>query len=96
VQFRLILLPEAKESIEELEKTNPKKLKKVLKTLGQMEAGLQAKGLNPHPYKGWETEDGTQVYEVYVENRTPGAYRIFWHYGPSRGELTILAITPHP
>jgi mRNA-degrading endonuclease RelE of RelBE toxin-antitoxin system len=96
VQYRLILQPEARESIEELEKTNPKKLKKVQKTLGQMEDGLQANGLNPHPYKGLKTNDGKQVYEVYVENRTPGAYRIFWHYGPNRGELTILAITPHP
>ena len=31
-----------------------------------------------------------------VQNRTPGALRIFWCYGPKQGEITIFAITPHP
>jgi hypothetical protein len=45
----------------------------------------------PHPY-----ESGQKVFEAYAQNNTPGAYRIFWSYGPARGELTLLAITPHP
>lgn len=45
----------------------------------------------PHPY-----EAGGKVFEAYVQNRTPGAYRLFWCYGPDRSEITILAITPHP
>jgi len=28
------------------------------------------------------------------ENKTPGAYRIFWCYGPEKGEMTIIAIHP--
>ena len=35
-------------------------------------------------------------FEVYVQNRTPSAYRIFWCYGPKKSEMTIIAITPHP
>ena len=37
------------------------------------------------------------------QNQTPGAYRVFFHYGPDRPEkkrripgVTILTITPHP
>jgi hypothetical protein len=45
----------------------------------------------PHPYK-----NGAKVFEAYVQNQTPGAYRLFWCYGPSKGEITIIAITPHP
>ena len=26
----------------------------------------------------------------------PGAYRLFWCYGPESGQITIIAITPHP
>ncbi len=37
-----------------------------------------------------------KVWEAYAQNATPGAYRIFWCYGPSRKEITIIAITPHP
>ncbi len=45
----------------------------------------------PHPYS---RDD--KVFEAYVQNRTPGAYRLFWCYGPGKGEITIIAITPHP
>ncbi len=36
------------------------------------------------------------VFEAYVQNNTPGAYRIFWCYGPKNGAMTIIAITSHP
>jgi hypothetical protein len=43
------------------------------------------------------------VFEAYAQNQTPGAYRVFFMYGPDRVEgkkrtavLTIIAITPHP
>lgn len=45
----------------------------------------------PHPYKA----DG-KVFEAYAQNRTPGAFRVFWCYGPERDQITIIAITPHP
>lgn len=34
--------------------------------------------------------------EAYAENKTPAAYRIFWHYGPGQDEITVIAIIPHP
>jgi hypothetical protein len=37
-----------------------------------------------------------KVFEAYAQNKTPGAYRIFWCYGPHTGEITIIAIAPHP
>lgn len=37
-----------------------------------------------------------KVFEAYAQNRTPGAYRIFWCYGPQKTQITVLAITPHP
>jgi hypothetical protein len=38
-------------------------------------------------------ENGEEVFEAYAENNTPGAYRIFWHYGLGKDVITI---TPHP
>jgi hypothetical protein len=55
-------------------------------------------GLQTHQYHGLEhpfEKDG-KVFEAYVQNRTPGAYRMFWCYGPGKKDLTIIAITPHP
>ena len=45
-----------------------------------------------------------KVFEAYVQQNTPPAYKIFWHYGPDETDkngkriaiITILAITPHP
>jgi hypothetical protein len=31
----------------------------------------------------------------YAHN-TPAAFRVFWYYGPEKGQITILAITGHP
>lgn len=44
---------------------------------------------NPH-------DPSAKVFEAYAQNQTPGAYRVFWCYGPNRGEITLIAITPHP
>ena len=55
-------------------------------------------GLNTHEFHSIEHpyhKDG-KVFEAYVQNRTPCAYRLFWCYGPGKGEITIIAITPHP
>lgn len=55
-------------------------------------------GLNTHPYDSipHPYDKRQKVFEAYVQNRTPGAWRLFWCYGPGDGELTIIAITPHP
>ncbi len=43
-----------------------------------------------HP---WSKKE--KVFDAYAQNRTPGAYRIFWCYGPEQSQMTIIAITPH-
>ena len=55
-------------------------------------------GLRTHEFRSLENpfDKDAKVFESYAQNRTPGAYRIFWCYGPGRGEITILAIPPHP
>ena len=29
-------------------------------------------------------------------SESPGACRVFWCYGSIKGEITVIAITPHP
>lgn len=45
----------------------------------------------PHPY-----DKKQKVFEAYAQNQTPGAYRVFWCYGPGKQQITIITITPHP
>lgn len=55
-------------------------------------------GLHSHPFSSLMNplNPAEKVFESYAQNRTPGAYRVFWCYGPEKGQITILAITPHP
>src|SRR5258708_27536246 len=47
-------------------------------------------GLSTHEYDSIEHpyEAGGKVFEAYVQNRTPGAYRLFWCYGSGKCEIT--------
>ncbi len=77
--------------------------KQVLKTLGLLEINPRHPGLHTHAFESFAGAQGERVWEAYAQNKTPGAYRVFFHYGPDeivKGKhlavLTILAITPHP
>ena len=61
-----------------------------------METNLKHPSLNTHLYDELIGPNGEKVFESYAQNRTPGAYRIFWHYGPGPRIITILEVCPHP
>lgn len=95
---RLLFTDEAKRVLEDLASSNQHatKLKKVRKTLGLLQTDPRYPGLNSHKYVSLSGSGGEDVWESYVENQTPGAWRVFWHYGPEDHEITILTIGPHP
>jgi hypothetical protein len=70
--------------------------KAVSKTIGLIETDLRHPSLQTHKYHSLHGPNGEDVFEAYAQNKTPGAYRVFWYYGPGKGQLTIVAITPHP
>ena len=72
--------------------------KQVVKCVVLLQENPRHPGLNTHEYDsiGNPYDSATKVFEACVQNRTPGAHRIFWCYGPNKGEITIIAITPHP
>jgi hypothetical protein len=78
--------------------------KQLRKTLRYLETNLRSKSLQTHEYQSLSRRYGIKVFEAYVQQKTPGAYRVFWHYGPDEigkdGKripiITIIAITPHP
>jgi hypothetical protein len=73
-----------------------KRLKAVRKALALLENNPRHPSLNTHKYSSMTVGTGADVFEAYAENNTPGAYRIFWYYGPDKNVITIIAITPHP
>ena len=96
--FELIFTEKADSQLDVLENASDKKiiLKAVRKTLGLMETNLKHPSLRTHEYSELAGANGQKVFESYAQNQTPGAYRIFWHYGPHKKQITVLAIVPHP
>lgn len=70
--------------------------KQVVKCLDLLRANPRHPGLQTHEFTSIEHpyEPGEKFFEAYVQLKTPGAYRLFWCYGPGKGEITIIAITP--
>jgi hypothetical protein len=105
VQRRLRFTNEADAQLREL-RENPARTgiyKQVLKTLGLLELNTRHPSLNTHEYQSFTGANGERIWEAYAQNETPGAYRVFFHYGPDEGTarrrtaiLTIVSITPHP
>jgi plasmid stabilization system protein ParE len=96
--YGLIFTPQADADLREIE-TNPAKrkiLKAVRKTLGLLETNLRHPSLQTHEFTSLKGPSGEKVFEAYVLQTTPAAYRVFWYYGPDRKQITIVAITPHP
>jgi len=73
------------------------KLKKVRKALRLLEQrGPRHPGLQSHAYHSVPGPDGATLWESYVENKTPSAWRIWWIYGPAGDQITIVTVGPHP
>ena len=94
----LFFTPQADADLRELEGDPAKRdaLKAVRKCLGFLETNLRHPSLNTHPFRSLTGPHGEKVFEAYAQQKTPGAFRIFWYYGPEKDQLTIAAITPHP
>lgn len=95
----LIFTETSQEQLQELKNEGSyqkqfKAVNKALKFINNRE--LRHPSLNTHKYGDFKGPLGEQVFEAYAENNTPGAWRIFWFFGPEQGEITIYAITKHP
>lgn len=98
MEFNIIFTPKVREEMHELKEDNSMKdhLKEIHQALDFLSHNPRHPSLHTHKYNKIKGEDGEEVFEAYAENDTPGAYRIFWHYGPGRGVITVVDIIHHP
>ena len=98
--FELLFTPTAQQELKRLEGSarHTGLVKQVKKTLGFLQTNPRHPSLQTHVFHSLEHphHPGAKVFEAYVQQRTPAAYRLFWCYGPRKGQITVLAITPHP
>lgn len=93
--MELVFTPRADKDLKELEQDAANKpiLRGIYRTFAFMALDLRHPSLNTHEYANLYGRDGQKVFEAYVHK---AAYRVFWHYGPEQGQITIIAIVQHP
>ena len=98
MSYFLSFTPGAKQDLKELKDSAhlEKRFKAVSKALKYLAENPRQPSLQTHQYFSLSGPNGEKVFEAYAEQNTPAAYRIFFYYGQSRGEIVVFAITPHP
>lgn len=79
-----------------LGKDEERLFKKLVKTLGLLGSNPKHNSLVSHEIADLSAKYGIKIFQSHLQNNTPGAGRLFWAYGPEQGEITVLAIEPHP
>jgi hypothetical protein len=105
VPYQLRFAPAAAEAIRRLTDggaSTAVRLAKVRKALGRLSVDPLYPGLRSHLYQHFPGLEKGRVWDSYVDNRTPAAWRIYWMYGPNEvrdGQevpvITVLVIGPH-
>ncbi len=94
--FEIIASRKVVEHLDELGRRDPGKFKRVTRCLAKLEHDPTHPGLSSHPYINLRGPLGETIWESYVENRSPSAWRVWWYYGPGKGEITLFDLGPHP
>ncbi len=98
--FELVFTQRAHEELERLEGSSRHSglVKQVKKTLGFLQANPRHPSLQTHVFHSLENpyNPREKIFEAYVQQHPPAAYRLFWCYGPQKSQITLIAITPHP
>ena len=79
-----------------LDRDEERFFKKLVKALGYLQENPRHNSLASHEIDDLTRKHGLKIFQSYLENNTPAAGRLFWAYGPDKGEITVLAIEPHP
>lgn len=53
-------------------------------------------GLKTHDIQELTDRYGERVWQSYLENKTSGAMRMYWVYGPDQQSISIIGLEPHP
>ena len=85
-----------REQDSKLGKGEAKFFKKLVKALGYLANNPRHNSLASHEIEDLSRRHAIKIFQSYFENKTPAAGRMFWAYGPDKGDITILAVEPHP
>jgi mRNA-degrading endonuclease YafQ of YafQ-DinJ toxin-antitoxin module len=94
--FRLERTPEFISVLARVKKSDQIKYRKILKTVRLLrDEGPGYPGLESHKYQSLTGPQGEDLWESYVENKTPGAWLLSWCYSKQPDTLILVTVGPH-
>ena len=96
--FEIFFTDQARDQFHKLkiDKGLEKRFKSVKKAIQFLSTNPKHKSLKTHEFTSLKGPKGEKIFEAYAEQSTPAAYRVFWHYGPGKNQITVIALTSHP
>jgi len=64
--------------------------------LKKLSADPMYPSLQTHEISDLSRRYGMKVWQSYLENKTSGAMRMYWVYGPDQKDITVIGLEPHP
>jgi len=97
MMFNIKMTPLALKQLEEIKKREPRQglLKQIIKTIRFLSENPRHPSLHTHKNQKLSNLHNLDIFQVYAQNYTPGAYRIFFTYS-AKDEITITSIEAHP
>lgn len=97
-KYKKVLTKKADLQYEKLKNhpSNKRIYKDVEKALKFLMIDPKHSSLGTHIFHSLKGENDEKVFVAYAQQKTPSAYRILWHYGPDKDDITVIAIIPHP
>lgn len=96
--FEIAFTSEALRVLEDLGKPkHADKLARIQEALSLLrDFGPSYPSLRTHQMQSIKGVNGKPVFQSYVENNTPSAWRIWWQYSDQPEQISIVSIGPHP
>lgn len=94
--YKIEMADSAFEDLEKIKKSHKAEIlrKKIKNKIELLEQNPRHSSLNSHEYTSLSKRYGVKIFGIYIENKTPRAYRLFWHYHENN-IIRIVAIMPH-
>lgn len=70
--------------------------KKWGKALSELASDPFYPALKTHEIESLSKRYGKKVWQSYLENKKSKAMRMYWVYGPTKDDITIIGLEPHP
>lgn len=88
----VLIDPEFGRKAAKLFKTNPAKKARVAKTLELLARDPRHPSLSTKKY-----DDALGIWQSYIEQHTPAAWRMWWQWDPGRPDtIIVVGFGPHP